>query len=109
MRVLVAGDPGSIGAVLTRILRPAADGSDVGLSEGCALGPLDHDAPGLAPGHIRDVQAGQVDGHDAVIGLGPISNHPLGHLDAETTHSINVAGTLRPATASTEERRACGR
>ena len=42
MRVLVAGDQGYIGAVLVPVLRAAGhevDGLDLGLYEGCDLGP----------------------------------------------------------------------
>ncbi len=42
MRVLVAGDRGYIGAVPVRALRAAShevDGLDLGLCEGCDLGP----------------------------------------------------------------------
>ena len=50
MRVLVAGDRGYIGAVLLPFLRAAghqADGLDVGLYEGCDLGPAPEDLTGL--------------------------------------------------------------
>ena len=47
MRVLVAGDRGYIGAVLVPFLRAAGhevDGLDLGLYEGCDLGPALEDA-----------------------------------------------------------------
>ena len=47
MRVLVAGDRGYIGAVLVPFLRAAGhevDGLDLGLYEGCDLGPAPADA-----------------------------------------------------------------
>ena len=46
MRVLVAGDRGYIGAVLVPFLRAAGhevDGLDLGLYEGCDLGPAPDD------------------------------------------------------------------
>jgi len=73
MRVLVAGDPGSIGPVLTPILRSAAhgvDGLDSGPCEGRDLGPLDDDASGRAPGDagVLDDTLRRIDVHDAESG-----------------------------------------
>ena len=51
MRVLVAGDRGYIGAVLVPFLRAAGhdvDGLDLGLYEGCDLGPGPEDV-GVRP------------------------------------------------------------
>ena len=48
MRVLVAGDRGYIGAVLVPFLREAGhevDGLDLGLYEGCDLGPARRTRP----------------------------------------------------------------
>ena len=103
MRVLVAGDRGYIGAVLVPFLRAAGhevDGLDLGLYEGCDLGP----APG---GHrrsrrpdIRDVQPGQLADYDAVVCLAALSNDPLGDLNPAATYSVNLDGTLHLAQAA---------
>jgi len=103
MRVLVAGDRGYIGAVLVPFLRGAGhrvDGLDAGLYEGCDFG-AGPEGTGARPAlDIRDAQAGELAGYDAVICLAALSNDPLGHLNPAATYSINHAGTLRLARAA---------
>jgi nucleoside-diphosphate-sugar epimerase len=102
VKVLVAGDRGYIGSVLVPFLRAAGhevDGLDVGLYEGCDLGPV----PGIGdrpPRDIRDAGADEVSGYDAVLCLAALSNDPLGHLNPATTYSVNLDGTLRLARAA---------
>jgi nucleoside-diphosphate-sugar epimerase len=103
MRVLVAGDRGYIGAVLVPVLRASGhevDGLDLGLYEGCDLGPGIEEIGARPPVDIRDVQPGQLAGYDAVICLAALSNDPLGHLNAEATFSVNLDGTLQLAQAT---------
>jgi len=105
MRVLVAGDRGYIGAVLVPFLRAAGhqvDGLDLGLYEGCDLGPAPEDTGARPPRDIRDAEAGQLAGYDAVACLAALSNDPLGHLNPATTFSVNLEGTLRLARAAKE-------
>ena len=105
MRVLVAGDRGYIGAVLVPFLRAAGhevDGLDLGLYEGCDLGPAPEDISTRPPRDIRDAQACQLSDYDAVACLAALSNDPLGHLNPETTFSVNLRGTLRLARAAKE-------
>jgi nucleoside-diphosphate-sugar epimerase len=103
VRVLVAGDRGYIGAVLVPFLRAAGhhvDGLDLGLYEGCDLGPA---APGMGPRaarDMRDTEPGELAGYDAVICLAALSNDPLGHLNPKTTYSVNLDGTLQLARAA---------
>jgi nucleoside-diphosphate-sugar epimerase len=102
MRVLVAGDRGYIGAVLVPFLRAAghqADGLDVGLYDGCDLGPAPEDLAG-PPEDMRDTQAGRLSGYDAVICLAALSNDPLGDLNRDATFSVNLDGTLNLARAA---------
>ena len=103
MRVLVAGDRGYIGAVLVPFLRAAGhqvDGLDLGLYEGCDLGPP---APGMGPQpprDMRDTEPADLAGYDAVACLAALSNDPLGHLNPATTYSVNLDGTLQLARAA---------
>src|SRR6266487_348078 len=102
MRVLVAGDRGYIGAVLVPFLNAAGhkvDGFDLGLYEGCDLGPPPEDIAG-PPRDMRDAEAGQLAGYDAVICLAALSNDPLGHLNPAATYSVNLEGTVRLAQAA---------
>ena len=102
MRVLVAGDRGYIGTVLVPFLRAAGhevDGLDLGLYEGCDLGPGPADAyPG--PRDMRDAGPGQLAGYDAVMCLAALSNDPLGDLNPAATASVNLDGTLHLARAA---------
>lgn len=103
MRVLVAGDRGYIGAVLVPFLRGAGhevDGLDVGLYEGCDLGPAPEDIGARPPRDMRDAEASELSGYDAVICLAALSNDPLGDLSPDATYSINLEGTLRLARAA---------
>src|SRR6516165_1168959 len=102
MRVLVAGDRGYIGAVLVPFLRAAGhevEGLDLGLYEGCDLGPALEEALGR-PQDMRDVREGQLVGYDAVLCLAALSNDPLGDLNPAATYSVNLDGTLRLARAA---------
>jgi nucleoside-diphosphate-sugar epimerase len=104
VRVLVAGDRGYIGAVLVPFLRAAGhevDGFDVGLYEGCDLGPI-NSVGDRVPRDIRDAGAPELSGYDAVLCLAALSNDPLGHLNPDTTFSVNLRGTLRLAEAAKE-------
>ena len=102
LRVLVAGDRGYIGTVLVPFLRAAGhevDGLDLGLYEGCDLGPA-LDSPPQPVQDMRDVQAGQLAGYDAVLCLAALSNDPLGDLNPAATYSVNLDGTLHLAQAA---------
>jgi nucleoside-diphosphate-sugar epimerase len=103
MRVLVAGDRGYIGAVLVPFLREAGhavDGLDVGLYEGCDLGPALPDPGRRARLDMRDASADQFAGYDAVLCLAALSNDPLADLNPNATYSVNLDGTLQLARAA---------
>jgi nucleoside-diphosphate-sugar epimerase len=103
MRVLVAGDRGYIGAVLVPFLHGAGhqvDGLDVGLYEGCDFGAGPEDIGARPARDIRDADASQLAGYDAVICLAALSNDPVGHLNPAATFSINHEGTLSLARAA---------
>ena len=105
MKVLVAGDGGYIGAVLVPFLRAAGHqvhGLDLGLYDGCDLGPATADAAGSARVDMRDVTAAQLAGYDAVVCLAALSNDPLGDLNPAATYSVNLDGTLHLARTAKE-------
>src|SRR3984957_9107614 len=103
MRVLVAGDRGYIGAVLVPFLRASGhdvDGLDLGLYEGCDLGPA-LDGTAQEPGRdMRDVKPADLAGYDAVLCLAALSNDPVGDLSPDATYSVNLDGTLTLARAA---------
>ncbi|HEY0936723.1 MAG TPA: SDR family oxidoreductase [Trebonia sp.] len=105
MRVLVAGDGGYIGSVLVPFFQNAGHevhGLDLGLYDGCDLGPA---LPGaIAQGFVdmRDVTAAQLAGYDAVVCLAALSNDPVGDLNPDATYSVNLDGTLNLARKAKE-------
>lgn len=105
MRVLVAGDRGYIGAALVPFLRAAGHevgGLDLGLYEGCDLGPALEGTP-QAPGvDMRDATPTDLVGYDAVVCLAALSNDPVGDLNPAATYSVNLDGTLTLAKAAKE-------
>jgi nucleoside-diphosphate-sugar epimerase len=103
MRVLVAGDAGYIGAVLVPFFRAAGHevaGLDLGLYDGCDLGPAPADDSPQPHADMRDAVPGQLAGYDAVICLAALSNDPLGDLNPAATYSVNLDGTLQLARAA---------
>jgi nucleoside-diphosphate-sugar epimerase len=97
MRILVLGNLGYVGTVLTRYLRDsghAVTGYDVGYFDDCTI------AEPMAPdrqyfGDVRDVPAEIYGDIDAVIHLAALSNDTLGELSAGVTYDINVGGLAR--------------
>lgn len=103
-RVLVTGDRGYIGSVLTELL--AARGYDVvGLDvdyyADCMLEPAGTVYSSLFR-DVRDVTMDDLRGVDAIIHLAALSNDPLGELSPTLTEQINFDGTLRLAAAAKE-------
>jgi len=99
MKVIVTGHQGYIGSVMTRVLEDAGHevvGLDSGLYEGCDFGQDLHTIPAVRK-DIRDVQAADLRGFDAVIHLAALSNDPLGCLDESTTYDINHLGSVHLA------------
>ena len=98
MKILVAGDRGYIGAVLVPFLRAAGhtvEGLDLGLYEGCDLGPGPEDISSRTRIDLREVEPRHCAGYDAVVCLAALSNDPVGHLNPAATYSINLDGTVR--------------
>jgi nucleoside-diphosphate-sugar epimerase len=99
-RVLVTGNDGYIGSVLTPMLVSSGHdvvGLDSFLYRGCGLEA--DPAPGVKvlESDVRDVRADDLHGFDAVLHLAAISNDPLGDYRPETTYEINHLATTRLA------------
>ncbi|TMM49540.1 NAD-dependent epimerase/dehydratase family protein [Sulfitobacter sabulilitoris] len=101
MRVLVTGNRGYIGSLMTPILSSAGHdvvGLDVDLYRNCGYAPGGAlpDTPTIIK-DVRDVVAADLQGFDAIIHLAALSNDPLGDLDESVTYSINHQGSVRLA------------
>ncbi|HWD46122.1 MAG TPA: SDR family oxidoreductase, partial [Actinomycetota bacterium] len=99
MRVLVTGSEGYIGAVLVPWLAEAGHqvvGLDSGLFGRCGFGPAPAPVETLAV-DVRDVEADDLRGFDAVVHLAAISNDPLGNLNPGCTYDINHLASARLA------------
>ena len=99
MKVLLTGQDGYIGAVMTRHLCERGHqivGLDSRLFEGCDFGTWE---AGVEVRHkdIREVERQDLEGFDAVIHLAAISNDPLGNLNPECTYDINHRASVRLA------------
>ena len=102
MRVLVTGHEGYIGAVLVPMLRSAGHepvGLDTGYYVGGDFGPAPARIEAISR-DLRDVEAGDLEGIDAVVHLAAISNDPIGHLNPQVTYDINAHASVRLARAA---------
>ncbi len=98
MRVLLTGHLGYLGARLVPILRAAeieVVGLDNGLFRDCAIGPLET-IPAIEM-DMRDIEAEDVSGFDAVIHLAGISSEALGHIHPAITFEVNFEATVQLA------------
>src|SRR5215470_6397658 len=101
MRVLVTGHLGYIGTVLTPMLVRAGHtvtGLDSDLYSRCTYdaGGEICEVPAIRK-DVRDVQASDLAGFDAVLHLAALSNDPLGNLKPGLTDEINHLGSVRVA------------
>ena len=101
MRILVTGDLGYIGTVLTPMLRDAGHevvGLDSDLFEHCTYGEPETVRPDdSARKDIRDVSVDDLRGFDAVAHLAALSNDPLGDFRPPLTEQINHLAAVRLA------------
>lgn len=104
MRVIVTGHHGYIGSVLVPVLQKEGHhvaGIDSGLFSQSALGENPPAIPEIGK-DIRDVNAEDLAGFDAVIHLAGISNDPLGDLKPECTYEVNHLASTRLARLARE-------
>jgi nucleoside-diphosphate-sugar epimerase len=104
LRVLVTGHNGYIGSVLVPILEGAGHdvaGLDSDLFESCTFGPNGHHIESLKA-DVRDVEADDFAGFDAVIHLAAVCNDPVGNLNPQATYDINHLASVRVAEKAKE-------
>ncbi len=105
MRILVTGYNGYVGTIMTPMLVAAGHdvvGMDTNLYEGSTFG--EEKPRNLTEIHkdIRDIEAADLDGFNAVIHLAGLSNDPLGDLNPDLTYEINYRASVRLATLAKE-------
>jgi nucleoside-diphosphate-sugar epimerase len=99
LRVLVTGHHGYIGSVLVPILQRAGHhvvGLDTDIFEPCLFGETASHVRSLRL-DVRDVEAEDLAGFDAVIHLAAVCNDPVGDLNPKATYDINHLGSVRMA------------
>jgi nucleoside-diphosphate-sugar epimerase len=99
MRVLLTGHKGYIGTVLTPMLLQAGHevvGYDSDLFRRCTFGNDIPEIPEIIK-DIREVEAADVEGFDAVLHLAGLSNDPLGNFNPDLTYDINHLASVRLA------------
>ena len=101
MRVLVTGHNGYVGTVMMPMLLAAGYdvvGLDTNLYIGSTFGDeLDTPTFPTVNKDVRDVEAADLEGFDAVIHLAGLSNDPLGDLNPDLTLAINYQASVRLA------------
>ena len=96
MRILVTGNLGYIGSVLTPILIKEGHevvGYDIGYYEHCLLAKWSPPDKQIRK-DIRDIKADDLEGIEAIIHLAGLSNDPLGAFDEKLTYEINYNATI---------------
>ena len=104
MRVLITGNQGYLGTVMTEVLSAeghSITGLDSGYFADCIMGSAPADPPTIAK-DLRDVTPDDLVDIDAVIHLAALSNDPLGYLEPGITHDINHHASVRLAKAAKE-------
>lgn len=104
MKVLVTGHNGYVGSIMVPILLGAGHevvGLDTDLYQGSTFGKekTNTNVPAMKK-DIRDINAADLAGFQAVIHLAGLSNDPLGDLNPELTYAINHQASVRLAELS---------
>lgn len=105
MKVLLTGHNGYIGSIMVPMLQNAGHevvGLDTFYFEDCALEEIETSPISTLRKDIRDVEAADLQGVNAVIHLAALSNDPLGNLDPSWTYEINYLSSVHLAKLSKE-------
>ena len=104
MRILLTGSRGYIGTVMAPFLVAAGHdvvGLDTDLYRRSTFGTWHESIPTVVK-DLREVQASELRGFDAVVHLAALSNDPLGDLNPQLTYDINHLASVRLAALAKE-------
>jgi nucleoside-diphosphate-sugar epimerase len=104
MRILVTGHKGYIGTVMVPMLLGAGHevvGLDSDQFRECTFSPGIQDITERCL-DLRDVKVGDLEGFEAIVHLGALSNDPLSDLNPDITYDINHAASVRLARLAKE-------
>jgi nucleoside-diphosphate-sugar epimerase len=104
MRILLTGSRGYIGTVMAPFLVAAGHdvaGLDTDLYRRSTFGTWKESIPTVLK-DLREVQAADLRGFDAVVHLAALSNDPLGDLNPQLTYDINHLASVRLAALAKE-------
>jgi nucleoside-diphosphate-sugar epimerase len=102
--ILMTGHRGYIGSVMApHLVAQGYDvvGLDTGYFAGCTLVPDPIEIPEIRK-DLRDLGPADVQGFDAIIHLGALSNDPIGNLNEQWTDAINNEASVRLAELARE-------
>jgi nucleoside-diphosphate-sugar epimerase len=105
MHILVTGNHGYIGSMLTALLLEngyRVTGLDTNYYRGCEFERFDYSQARQIDKDIRKIAAGDLENIDAIIHLAALSNDPLGELDVNLTYDINYEATAKLANLAKE-------
>ncbi len=100
MKVLVTGNEGYIGSVVTAVLAEArheVTGLDIGIFREAQFVPRRGGVKRQIYQDVRDLGVADLQSYDAIIHLAGLSNDPLGQLNPEITYAINHRASVRLA------------
>ena len=104
MKILVTGDRGYIGSVLTQMLEEKSHvvvGYDIDYYQGTDLYPAQRTYKQITK-DLRHISPREIEGIDAVVHLAGLSNDPLGELNPNLTADINFKATVKLAKMAKE-------
>jgi nucleoside-diphosphate-sugar epimerase len=105
MNVLVTGNNGYIGSMLTKLILEKGyqvTGLDTNYYRGCDFNSYHYPQIKQIDKDIREVSRGDLENIDAVIHLAALSNDPLGTFNAKLTDEINYQATVKLANLAKE-------
>jgi nucleoside-diphosphate-sugar epimerase len=100
MNILVTGNNGYIGSILTELLLRKGYrviGFDANYYNGCEFNEFNYEINQISK-DIRNISVNDLRNVDAIIHLSALSNDPLGEFDSKLTFDINYQATVKLAT-----------